>query len=190
MQSLLGDMDGEGKVKVHQHKFDTKRHSADDKLLTASSADLELQPGRAQAMNASGELIEGAHSQQLPGPDGSPPTSSIASGTGNDRTLDKTTVKRIQKEFELREEKLKHDLEEVKTKSRKAVSLLKVQLADAHSKHESEMESAKREMREMEGDLEKIQREAVSLKEEVEKVRRENEELSLNLRDKEREVNR
>ena len=117
------------------------------------------------------------------------PASSIA-GSMKGRRMSKAIVGKIQKEFESREKKLKHDLEEVKAKSRKAVTSLKAQLADAHTRHESEMEAVKREMRELEEHLEQMERENASLSEEVEGVRRENEELALSLRDRESEVYR
>lgn len=117
------------------------------------------------------------------------PASSIA-GSMKGRRMSKAIVGKIQKEFESREKKLKHDLEEVKVKSRKAVTSLKAQLANAHTRHESEMEAMKREMKELEEHLEQVERENASLSEEVEGVRRENEELALSLRDRESEVYR
>lgn len=126
----------------------------------------------------------------------SPPTSTAGSGSPagsvassvKGRRMSKAVVGKIQKEFESREKKLKHDLEEVKAKSRKAVTSLKAQLADAHTKHEGEMEAVRREMRELEEHLEQVERENASLSEEVEGVRRENEELALSLRDREGQV--
>ena len=128
----------------------------------------------------------------------SPPTSTAGSGSPassvassvKGRRMSKAVVGKVQKEFESREKKLKHDLEEVKAKSRKAVTSLKAQLADAHTKHEGEMEAVRREMRELEDHLEQVERENASLNEEVETVRRENEELALSLRDSEGEVYR
>jgi hypothetical protein len=117
------------------------------------------------------------------------PASSVASSVKGKRTS-KAAVGKIQKELGSREKKLKHDLEEIKAKSRKAVTSLKAQLADAHVKHEGEMEAVRREMREMEEHLEQVERENASLSEEVEGVRRENEELALSLRDRESEVYR
>lgn len=128
----------------------------------------------------------------------SPPTSTAGSGSPassiassmKGRRMSKAVVGKIQKEFESREKKLKHDLEEVKAKSRKAVTSLKVQLANAQAKHEGEMEAVRREMKELEEHLEEVERENASLSEEVEGVRRENEELALSLRDRETEVYR
>jgi hypothetical protein len=117
------------------------------------------------------------------------PASSVASSVKGKRTS-KAVAGKIQKELGSREKKLKHDLEEVKAKSRKAVTSLKAQLADVRTKHEGEMEAVRREMREMEEHLEQVERENASLSEEVEGVRRENEELALSLRDRESEVYR
>lgn len=128
----------------------------------------------------------------------SPPTSTTGSGSPassiassmKGRRMSKAVVGKIQKEFESREKKLKHDLEEIKAKSRKAVTSLKAQLADTQVRHEEEMEAARREMRELEEHLEQVERENASLSEEVEAVRRENEELALSLRERESEVYR
>ena len=117
------------------------------------------------------------------------PASSIA-GSMKGRRMSKAVVGKIQKEFESREKKLKHDLDEVKAKSRKAVTSLKAQLAEARTRHDSEMESVKREIEDLQGHLEQVQRENESLSEEMEGVRRESEELALSLRDKESEVYR
>lgn len=117
------------------------------------------------------------------------PAGSIA-GSMKGRRMSKAVAGKIQKEFETREKKLKHDLEEVKAKSRKAVTSLKAQLAEAHSRHASEVDAVKNDLRELEEKLETVQSENAALKEQVEACRQENEGLSLSLRETEGEMNK
>ena len=117
------------------------------------------------------------------------PAGSVASSVRG-RRMSKAIVGKIQKDFESREKKLKHDLDEVKAKSRKAVTSLKAQLAESHSRHTKEMEAVKKELEELKERLEKIERENDTLTSEVETVGHEKEELLLRLREKEEEVER
>ena len=117
------------------------------------------------------------------------PAGSIA-GSMRGRRMSKAVAGKIQKEFETREKKLRHDLEEVKSKSRKAVTSLKAQLAESHNRHASEMEAVQNQLREVEEKLSVVQSENATLVEQMEEVRQENEELSLSLREKVGEVNR
>lgn len=128
---------------------------------------------------------------QMPRP--SSPSTSTGSGSlagsfassMKGRRMSKSVGGKIQKEFETREKKLRHDLEEVKAKSRKAVTSLKARLAEAQSKHTSEMEVVKCELRELKENLNTVQQENATLKEQVEACRQENEGLSLSLRETE-----
>ena len=117
------------------------------------------------------------------------PAGSIA-GSVRGRRMSKAIAGKIQKEFESREKKLKHDLDEVKAKSRKAVTSLKAQLAEANSRHADDMESVKQQLEELRENLENVQRENTSLMEQAENVKLENSDLAAKLGEREEEVNK
>ena len=117
------------------------------------------------------------------------PAGSVASSVRG-RRMSKAVVGRIQKEFESREKKLKHDLDEVKAKSRKAVTSLKAQLAEAQNRHGDEMEALSKEMSKLRERLERMESENVSLTKQVETARQEKDELSLRLKERDEQSER
>ena len=76
-------------------------------------------------------------------------------------------VGRVKMEGEAREKKLQEELNEVKTKSRKAVTTLRAQLMETENTHRSEVGSLKKEVSNLSGRIEEMECQNASLQEQL-----------------------
>ena len=119
-------------------------------------------------------------------PGSSTPVSSVGGGVGGVKYRGK--LEKMKKEFEVREKKLRQNIDELKTKSRKAITSLKAQLADVHNRRGDDLEVLKDEVEELNTHLRSALEENSSLEDKITSLETDKERLVERIDECEREL--